>query len=175
MDQSIIPECYVDTNLVETLVPTKTQYNHQKGCGTVTKVMQEKFAGRFALGIIDKDKNEVDYLKEFTIVATNGSLLLHKHKTRHHYIIQIYPAIERFILASAEEVGVLLNDFDLPSDFNELKKQSKTTNSKNDIRFKRLFNKLQQNGATEIKRLGNWIDYLKTQNYKADMNVLNSL
>ncbi len=38
----IIPECYIDTNLVETLVCTGG-CNHQKGCNTVAKVMQDKF------------------------------------------------------------------------------------------------------------------------------------
>lgn len=38
----IIPECYVDTNLVETLV-CKDGCNHQKGCNQVAKIMQEKF------------------------------------------------------------------------------------------------------------------------------------
>src|SRR5438045_3161136 len=101
MDGSVIPECYVDTNLIETLVPPlkrnhKQGYNHQKGCGTVASRMQKQFADRFALGIIDKDKNELDYLKEFTEIINNGSLILHKHKNKHHYIIQLNPAIERF-------------------------------------------------------------------------------
>ncbi|HUZ59506.1 MAG TPA: hypothetical protein VMU83_12065 [Hanamia sp.] len=104
MDQSIIPECFVDTNLIETLVPPTGQYNHQKGCGTVAKVMKQRFADRFALGIIDRDKHEVDYLKEFNEICTSGSLILHKHKIKHHYIIQINPAIERFILKSVNEV-----------------------------------------------------------------------
>jgi hypothetical protein len=60
MNFAIIPECYVDTNLVETLVPpTGRGYNHQHGCGTVTKVMKERFADGFAVGIIDKDKKEL--------------------------------------------------------------------------------------------------------------------
>lgn len=37
----IIPECYVDTNLIETLVPTAKGYNHQKGCNNVVKVMKD--------------------------------------------------------------------------------------------------------------------------------------
>jgi hypothetical protein len=41
MDLCIITECYVDTNLIETLSPPDGHYNHQKGCGTVTKVMKE--------------------------------------------------------------------------------------------------------------------------------------
>lgn len=38
----IISECYVDTNLLETLVPTSKGYNHQKGCNNVVKTMQTK-------------------------------------------------------------------------------------------------------------------------------------
>lgn len=166
MDQSIIPECFVDTNLIETLVPPQKQYNHQKGCGTVTKVMRERFADRFALGIIDKDKKEVDYLKEFDIICTKGSLILHKHQKRHHYMIQIYPAMERFIISSADGAGISLADFDLPIDLARLKKESKTVNSKNDQRFKRLFRTLNQNGAEEIQRLASWITYLKEKNYE---------
>ena len=51
----IIPECYVDTNLIETLVPTAKGYNHQKGCNNVVKVMKEKLSDKFAVGIVDKD------------------------------------------------------------------------------------------------------------------------
>lgn len=175
MDQSIIPECFVDTNLIETLQPPQRQYNHQKGCGTVTKVMRERFADRFALGIIDKDKNEVDYLKEFTVVCAKGSLLLHKHNNRHHYMIQIFPAMERFIMSSAAGVGISLTDYDLPTDLARLKKESKTANSKNDTRFKKLFKALDQNGAEEIQRLSAWIAYLKDKNYNADINEINGL
>ncbi|MGN6268219.1 MAG: hypothetical protein ACTHM5_21275 [Ginsengibacter sp.] len=175
MDQSVIPECYVDTNLVETLVPPTRQYNHQKGCGTVTKVMKEKFADRFALGIIDRDKHEVDYLKEFTEICTASSLILHKHKTRHHYIIQICPAMERFILSNVTQAGISLNEFDLPSDLDLLKKESKSVNSKSDQRFKKLFKTLKQQNAPEIQKLCNWIKYLKETNYQADVSVLRGL
>lgn len=175
MDQSVIPECFIDTNLLETLVPPTGQYNHQKGCGTVTKVMKERFADRFALGIIDRDKHEVDYLKEFDEICAYGSLILHKHKTRHHYIIQINPAIERFIMKNAEAAGIPLQAFDLPVDFELLKKQSKTVNSKKDQKFKRLFKTLKHSGAPEIIKLSTWISYLKEKNYNADMDMLKSL
>ena len=175
MDQFVIPECFIDTNLIETLVPPVGQYNHQKGCGTVTKVMKEKFTDRFALGIIDKDKNEVDYLKEFEEVCAHRSLILHKHKSRHHYIIQINPAMERFILQCAHEAGILLEDFDLPNNLDRLKKESKTVNSKKDERFKKLFRSLKNNNAPEIIKLSIWITYLKDQNYQADISVLKRL
>lgn len=175
MDQSVIPECYVDTNLVETLVPPTKQYNHQKGCGTVTKVMDEKFADRFALGIVDRDKHELDYLKGFTEICTSGSLILHKHVTRHHYIIQICPAMERFILRNVAQAGISLSEFDLPSDFDLLKKESKTVNSKSDQRFKKLFKTLKQHNAPEIQKLCNWIKYLKEVNYQADVSAFEAM
>ncbi len=175
MDQSVIPECFIDTNLLETLVPPTGQYNHQKGCGTVTKVMKERFADRFALGIIDRDKHEVDYLKEFNEVCTSGSLILHKHKTRHHFIIQISPAIERFIMKNADAVGISLHAFDLPTNFELLKKESKTVNSKKDQRFKKLFKSLSHHGAPEIIKLSSWVSYLKEKNYEADIDMLKQL
>lgn len=145
MDLAVIPECYVDTNLIETLAPPrKGGYNHQKGCGTVAKVMKERFSDAFALGIIDKDKKEIDYLLEFEVVCARQSLTLYKHRTRHHYFIQISPAVERFILSSASSVRISVSEFGLPEDMNSLRRISKTVTSKKDKRFKDLFNRLQQ-------------------------------
>ena len=85
VDTGVIPECYVDTNLTETL--TGIICNHQKGCANVVKQMKEKRSDRFALGIIDKDKRTVGYVSEFDLVAANESLQVLKHKTRPHYLI----------------------------------------------------------------------------------------
>lgn len=175
MDLSIIPECYVDTNLLETLVPPMTRYNHQKGCGTVAKVMKERFSDDFALGVIDKDKREVDYLKEFETVHTKGSLVLHKHRQKHHYIIQISPAIEQFILNAVSITGLRLVDYDLPTSLEELKKVSKSVNSKGDQRFKRLFRDLRNSGDTELTTLGSWVDYLKSNRYQVDVQTIQAL
>lgn len=41
----IIPECYVDTNLIETLVPTAKGYNHQKGCNKRRESDERKVIG----------------------------------------------------------------------------------------------------------------------------------
>jgi len=177
MDLAIIPECFVDTNLLETLVPPVTRYNHQKGCGTVTKVMKQHFADRFALGIIDKDKNEVDYLKEFTVICQIGALILHRHSNvaRHHYIIQINPAMEQFILGNAAAVNISLSDFGLPEDLDQLRKVSKSVNTKQDDRFKRLFVAMQQAGASDLVRLAGWVNYLKEKTYQVDMEILKGI
>ncbi|MDQ6762142.1 MAG: hypothetical protein M3015_05890 [Bacteroidota bacterium] len=76
---------------------------------------------------------------------------------------------------SAASTGVVLSDYNLPTGFEELKKESKTINSKNDNRFRLLFKALNKNGAVNIKRLSVWIKYLKETNYKADINVLKGL
>lgn len=176
MDDAIIPECYVDTNLVETLVPPAGKgYNHQHGCGSVTKVMKIKFIDRFALGIIDKDKKDVDYIKDCEVVITSGSLLLHKHKTRHHYLIQISPAIERMILSNAAAAGIRVEDYGLSSDIDAFQDEAKTKTSKKDDRFKRLFKALKAAGAPDFEKLAAWILYLRDHSYKADLAELKGL
>jgi hypothetical protein len=171
MDLAVIPECYVDTNLIETLVPPVGKgYNHKSGCGGVTKVMQEKFSDRFAVGIIDRDKKQVKYLNEFILEINAGSLMLHKHKTKHHYIIQINPAVEAFIIQSANSVGILITDFDLPADRNLLQKISKTLQGKKDPRFRNLFEAIYRAGAVDFLKLAKWVKYLRDNNYHADVN-----
>lgn len=173
MDLAVITECYVDTNLIETIAPPNGKgYNHQKGCGTVTKVMKEYFADSFALGIIDKDKKQIDYLNEFTEVINAGSLLLHKHKTKHHYIIQINPVVETFIFNNAEVVGISISDFNLPEDKDLFKKESKKEQCKKDQRFKGLFKAIKNAGSVDFLRLSQWVEYLRDTTYNAEISEL---
>lgn len=172
MDLAVIPECYIDTNLIETLVKPNSRYNHQHGCGTVSKRMRETFSNSFALGIIDKDKNEIDYLKDFEIVHQEGGVYLHKHTKLPHYIIQISPAIEKFILTNAEQANIKLEDYDLPSDLDALKKLSKQIRSKDDQRFKQLFKAIQKAGSRDFHLIASWVNYLKENPYKADIRQL---
>ncbi len=41
MDKLIIPECFADTLLIETLVPTNKGYNHQRSCFKVKAIMKK--------------------------------------------------------------------------------------------------------------------------------------
>ena len=63
----IIPECYIDTAIVESLMNTDG-VNHQKGCNNVARTMQtaRHLKDSFAIGIIDKDKREPSYVQQFT-------------------------------------------------------------------------------------------------------------
>ena len=175
MDDAVLPECYVDTCLIETLVPPNDHYNHQKGSGTVAGKMRNFFGDRFALGIVDKDKKELHYLREFTLVISKHSLELHRHNSKYHYLILINPAIETFILTNAMAAGISIASFDLPETMDEFRRVTKLVNSKHDPRFKRLFRALIKSETEEIMQLITWISYLKEENYNADMEVLKNM
>ncbi|PXV69208.1 hypothetical protein CLV62_101477 [Dysgonomonas alginatilytica] len=172
---TIIPECYVDTNLIETLVPPKDGkgYNHKKGCPAVAKVMIEKFADRFALGIMDKDKKTVKYLEEFDLIVNTNSLYLHKHKTRHHYIILINPATERFVLNSAKELSISLSQFGLPDNLEELKQITKPETSKNNANLKSAFRALKD--APDFMILKSWVKYMRDNTFSTDTEELKKI
>ena len=170
---SIIPECYIDTCLTETITSCFNQFNHQKGCNSVCKVMQEKFGNSFALGIIDKDKKEVPYLQEFNLVASSDSLYVYKHTSKHHYIIQITPAIESFFLKAVNEMGINLALYGLSSEMKELTRITKQVSDKNEAvfkTFKRLFRDLSD--APEMVRLANLIQYLGENRHEVEVGEL---
>ena len=175
-DLSIIPECYIDTNLLETIVPPATKgYNHQKGAGTVTKLMQGKLTDEFAVGIVDKDKKQLKYVEEFNLKIDIGDLVLYQHKTKHHYLIFINPAIEAWIINNAKTVGISLSDFGLPTDLKELTKVTKKITSKNNQVFKKLFRELKRKRAKNVIILAEWIEYFKRNPYNIDLTEMEEI
>lgn len=164
----IIPECYVDTNLISILL--NADVNHQKGCNNVTQVMKKDFAERFAVGIIDKDKKKPGYLDEFVSLSLNNHIELLKHKTRHHYLITIHPAIDQFILDCAKEVGVRMQDYGYPCKLKEFTDCTKKITSNKDEGFKRLFKALWN--SMEMKSLRCTLQYLSDQKFNVDQKEL---
>jgi hypothetical protein len=162
----IISECYIDTTLLETLVPPADGYNHQKGCNNVANVMKNKFTDSFAVGIMDDDKRKNSYIKEFECYVSNGTLHLYKHCNKHHYIIFISPAIEQFMLNCAKEAMINPEDFKLPPDLNSLRRITKNITSKKDPAFKKLFEAIKDTG--DCKRLKAWLEYLKLNKYDCE-------
>jgi hypothetical protein len=171
MDDHIIPECYIDSTLTETLIPPKTKHNHQKGCPKVAEEMKIKFKDGFAIGILDKDKKAVAYQNEFKLLANKNNISLYKHPLRHHYLI-LHPPFEKWIISEAQQANLLLEDYHLPNDFKELMKITKRASSTKDYRFKQLFRALQENDAQGIVQLFEWMDYLIKHPYNADETFL---
>jgi hypothetical protein len=177
MDNSIIPECCIDTNLIATIVPPRTRYNHTKGCFSVAKKMQEKFADEFALGIIDRDKESVRYELEFVMIGEfSEQLQILKHREKPHYLIYIIPAMEKWIVKCAADVKVNLSDYGIIyENIKELKKITKTVTSDKDDRFRRLFKELKKKNSPAVIKLSKWIEYLRAENYNVNIDKLKQL
>lgn len=171
-DLYIIPECYIDTNLVESLIVTEG-CNHQKGCNTVVNTMQKKFGNGFALGIIDDDKRQVSYVSEFTEIVSTTSLSLKKHCSKPHYLIMVAPAMDGFLLKCAEELNINMKEYGYPTQLKEFTSITKSVTSKNDSRFKKLFKAL--NDASEMIVLKKWLKYLKENQYQSKEEELQKM
>lgn len=121
----VVPECYVDTNIVSTLLDYK-RVNHQHGCGRVRQKI-ERLKNSFAVGIVDNDKHEI-YKENYNEIAHSDSLTLLKDEGMPHYLILIgkkREAAEDFLLSCAQEKGIDIKDFGLPGDLKGLKVETK--------------------------------------------------
>jgi hypothetical protein len=163
-DLSVIPECYVDTNLISSLLGG-IGVNHQKGCTRVTGVMEKQLADRFAVGVIDADKVTPGYLAKFRKMAGLQHLSVYKSNERPHYIITIHKAVEDFILDEAHKASISLSAYNLPDTLDALKKLTKKVGSDKDDRFKALFKVLDSVG--EIATLKALLLYLRSEGYAA--------
>jgi hypothetical protein len=167
----VIPECYVDSCLIEVLLfAGRDHINHQKGNGNVANEMKGKFNGDFCIGIIDEDREPLDYLNEFQPVIESKYLKLWKHTEKNHYIIQIRPVIEKWIISLCEEYQIPLKE--LPEKWIDLAKISKSVTSKHDERFISLFKEMRKREVWPVMQLQQWIKYLMENKYNADINQL---
>lgn len=98
--------------------------------------------------------------------STQNHSLIDLYTSRPHYIIQVSPAEEVFILHAAEELGIHLSDFGLPEDIESLKRYTKKADAKNNSLFTSLFMVLKE--APTIKTLNTLLDYLLSNKYSVD-------
>lgn len=168
----IIPECFVDTNLVSALLGG-IGVNHQKSCNNVISLMKGKFRDDFAVGIIDDDKRKPQYLNECVLLAQSDHLRLLKHPQKDHYIIIVSPAAEAFIMSVAEVAGVSMTQYGLPAELNGLKRITKhiVSNKNNDLMH--LFRDLSTVGEFDILR--KVLGYLLEKGYSAESEELVAL
>ncbi len=176
MDNHVLPECFLDTNLMETLLPTQKGYNHQKGCNEVIRIMQKKFIGKFAIGILDIDKDSPDKLTstKFDFINEKHNLKLYKHQSENHYLI-LHPPIEKWLISESKQINLSLEYYGLSSNFDELKKLAKPKTSLDNPRFKTVFKELKRQNANGITQLFNWTDYLIKNPNNADETHLKNI
>ena len=166
-----MPECFVDTNLIEYLL--NAGVNHQHCCSKVVGQLNTTFADKFAIGIIDKDKVQLGYIRECNIIAQTEHLTLMKHRERHQYLITIAPAVDKFVLDCAKRQMVNVENFGLPGDLKKFTDESKRVSSNSDQRFKSLFAAIKDND--EIRSLKMALKYLCENNYSSNCAQLEKL
>lgn len=172
MKDCFIPECYFDTVLLKTILQTKALDNHQKGCNNVMNLMEKgRLKDSFAVGIVDRDKAELNYLGEFDKYDYD-SLIIHKHKQKPQFVIQLNPPLEKWILQVADEAGMNVENYGLPNDFGRLQKFTKSELAEETVELRNLCKALLKSNSETIKRLSAWLLYLKENTYQADINKL---
>ena len=167
-----MPECYIDSTLVGSLLDAKISHKHS--CNEVAKEMEKgKFKDACAVGIIDNDKRKISYIESFEEIGRTDNLTFLKHKNKHQYIIKVgqeCKAMETFIKANVEAIGMKMEDFDLPSDLAELIEQTKSLSTMKDPRIQKLFKTLRQ--SPEVAKLQDILAYLATNKYNVDIEEL---
>lgn len=165
----IMPECYIDTTLISTLLGAKV--SHKNSCNEVTRAMEKgRYSDDFAVGIIDNDKREPSYTSEFEELGSTENLTFLKHKTKKQFLIKIgkpKKAMETFLMNSVSAIGMKIEDFGLPSGLKELlavTKDSITTQM--DPRILKLCKTLRS--APEVNKLKDVLAYLADKRYEAD-------
>lgn len=168
----IIPECFVDTNLVQIVMQVKG-VNHQKGTGAVTRKMQTKFNDAFAIGIIDLDKEQSVYARESLEIAHSNELTLCKHPDSSHYIIKVNNIMETFILHCAEELGIDLSDYGIPSDLEGLKQVTKSKDCLDNPQLRLALKVVGE--ASEMRLLKDVLQYLNEMRYDSKEDELRDI
>ena len=170
----IFPECFVDTKITEILAGFSKKVYHQGGCGDVANAL--KGYGRYALGIIDEDKNKGSvpkYFSEFDLIKEENNLILKKHRIREQYLIMISPEIEKWLLEDAQKANINLRDvdYDLPDNLKDFKKDSKRNDIDKNIGFYKFIKALVSAEAPSVTTLKNWITLFKENKLDSIINT----
>ena len=136
-----------------------------------------QYKDAFAIGIIDNDKRKLSYIEGFEEIGRTDNLTFLKHKNKHHYVIKVgqeHKAMETFIKANVEAIGMKMEDFDLPSDLTDLIGQTKdSVSTQKDTRILRLCKTMRQ--SPEVAKLQDVLSYLVTNRYNADLETIKQM
>lgn len=172
----IMPECFIDTTLIASLLDAKVSHKHS--CNEVAREMEKgKYKDAFAVGIIDNDKRKISYIESFDEIGRTDNLRFLKHRDKHHYVIKVgkeHKAMETFIKASVEAIGMKMEDFNLPSDLDDLIEQTKDSiTTQKDPRILELCKTMRQ--SPEVAILQEVLAYLAANKYNVDIEELKEI
>ena len=156
---NIVPECEVDTRLVQILANFRKPPNHAKGHGKVANKLKSNLKNRIALGVIDEDKIKIrksPYFELFTLTISKHNLTLKKHPSLTHYLILIKPAIEMWLLENAKASGV--SSKNLGDNLEDLTNFTKKKDIHKNIHFTTFIKELIAKQAPGIITLKTWLE-----------------
>ena len=171
---NILPECYVDSTLVKSLLDADV--NHKHSCTEVSREMEKgHYKDEFAVGIIDNDKRKLSYIEnDFVKIGQTENLTFLKHRNKHQYVIKVgkeHKAMETFIKANIDALGMKMEDFGLPSDLAKLIEQTKdSVSTQKDPRILKLCKAMRQ--SSEVAKLRDILSYLAANKYNVDIDEL---
>lgn len=151
----ILPECYADTLLIRIALAVKA--NHQSNISNVAKALKTNYKNRLAIGIVDNDKTQSAYFKEFDKIKEKDGLILKKHPNKKHYLIYLNPAFEQWVFDAAEVLGVEPAKYKIRN-IKYFKKVSKDINVENNQQVKNFLNTIKQKKNSPVTTLVNWIN-----------------
>ena len=171
----IMPECFIDTTLVESLLDAKV--SHKRCCNEVAREMEKgKYKDVFAVGVIDNDKRKLSYIEGLEEIGRTENLTFLKHKNKHHYVIKVgkeHKAMETFIKANVEAIGMKMGDFDLPSDLTDLIGETKSISTQKDPRILKVCKTLRC--SPEVAKLQKVLEYLAKNKYNSDVEIIKQM
>jgi len=172
--QHFVTECYFDTVLAKSLLQTQKRLIHKQGCSNVINELNSKrLREDFAVALIDKDKFELTYLKNCKVIYNENKLLLWKHVERMHFVIQLNPPLEKWIIEVLNENDLNIESFGYSVSYKKLKAQIKNDiDTENDEKLNLLVNAIIKTDCASIKKIKSFLLYLKEKNYQADINTL---
>lgn len=176
MEIRIITECYFDTMLIERIVQNKKIVWHRQGCNNVVQSLKEKkLLNHFKIGVIDKDKQPLQYLSELQKLSFEGFDFYWDEKNKSVVIIQLSPPLEKWILNVCSEEGIDLSALKLPKTLNEIRNYTKRVVVGQTTELRELTKKIINTKNEKVERLTKWLQYLIETKNNFDINYIKNV
>jgi hypothetical protein len=177
-----VPECFFDTVLFKRILQTNKRLKHTKGCRNVinrfriVKGKKGDLYDGFGVGMVDRDKIELDYLKECEQVFAHTNLILWKYPGKPHFIIQLNPPLEKWVLQILNESSIEIEDFGYSSDSKKLKKQIKDDiDNEGNQKLNIIIGEIVNSNHPVVEKLKTILLYLKEKTIQANIEELKKL
>ena len=173
MQVRIITECFFDTMLIEKIIHNNKLIWHRKGCNNVVASLKnEKIRDWFKIGVIDKDKNPLHYLKEFELYEADGFNFFWRKDDKLSIIIQLAPPLEQWVLDICKLEKLDIESIGLSTDLNTLRNYTKTRVVKETQQLRQLVVMLSNTESLRVVRLKKWMKHLIENKNNFDINYI---